>query len=66
MHIGIHRIFMIFEEPQYRIFYNMQICGEHKDSGILRFGYFASPFLPKGDITENELEATERSEGCDL
>ncbi|XP_031105041.1 histone deacetylase 15 isoform X2 [Ipomoea triloba] len=42
------------------------ICGEHKDSGILRFGYFASPFLPKGDITENELEATERSKDSRL
>ncbi|VFQ87419.1 unnamed protein product [Cuscuta campestris] len=42
------------------------MCGEHKDSGILRLGYYASPSLPMGDIIERELEATERSKGSCL
>ncbi|KAJ7956592.1 Histone deacetylase [Quillaja saponaria] len=32
------------------------ICGEHKDSGILRHGFFASPFVKAVDPTEFERE----------
>ena len=30
----------------------MQICGEHKESGILRHGFLASPLLPDSGLTE--------------
>uniref|UniRef100_A0A5B7BQT2 histone deacetylase n=1 Tax=Davidia involucrata TaxID=16924 RepID=A0A5B7BQT2_DAVIN len=36
------------------------ICGEHKESGILRHGFFASPFLQEAGLTQNESEAIER------
>ena len=32
----------------------MQICGEHKESGILRHGYLASPFFKDTGLTEVE------------
>ncbi|XP_021905585.1 histone deacetylase 15 isoform X2 [Carica papaya] len=32
------------------------ICGEHKESGILRHGYFASPFLQDAQLSQVELE----------
>lgn len=34
---------------------SMQICGEHKESGILRHGFFASPASQDGP-TDVELE----------
>ncbi|KAH7850601.1 hypothetical protein Vadar_000322 [Vaccinium darrowii] len=36
------------------------ICGEHKESGILRHGFFASPLLKEACLTQNELEVKER------
>ncbi|KAF5730382.1 Histone deacetylase 15 isoform 1 [Tripterygium wilfordii] len=36
------------------------ICGEHKESGILRHGYFASPFLQDAGPTEFDSEVEER------
>ncbi|KAG5536248.1 hypothetical protein RHGRI_023883 [Rhododendron griersonianum] len=36
------------------------ICGEHKESGILKHGYFASPFLKEAGLSQNELEVKER------
>lgn len=41
----------------------MQICGEHKESGILKHGYFASPFLKEAGLSQNELEVKERYKG---
>lgn len=41
----------------------MQVCGEHRESGILRHGFFASPYLPVEDINQDELPVTEDSEG---
>ncbi|XP_058227179.1 histone deacetylase 15 isoform X2 [Rhododendron vialii] len=39
------------------------ICGEHKESGILKHGYFASPFLKEAGLSQNELEVKERYKG---
>ncbi|CAK9146958.1 unnamed protein product [Ilex paraguariensis] len=39
------------------------VCGEHKESGILRHGFFASPFSQEAGLTQNELEIIERSKG---
>ncbi|XP_059640580.1 histone deacetylase 15 [Cornus florida] len=36
------------------------ICGEYKESGILRHGFFASPFSQEGGVTEDQSEMTER------
>lgn len=43
--------------------YNLQICGEHKESGILRHGFFASPISQEADLREEELELAQRSKG---
>lgn len=34
------------------------ICGEHKESGILRHGFYASPFSPEVELIQVESEAT--------
>lgn len=36
-----------------------RICGEHKESGILKEGFFASPFLQEGNHIQNESELVE-------
>lgn len=41
----------------------MQICGEHKESGILRHGYFASPFLQDAQLSQVELELDGKYKG---
>ncbi|XP_060205589.1 histone deacetylase 15 [Lycium barbarum] len=41
---------------------NCEICGEHRESGILRHGFFASPYLPVEDVNQEELPVTENSE----
>ncbi|CAH9143895.1 unnamed protein product [Cuscuta epithymum] len=38
-------------------------CGEHKGSGIVSLGCFASPLMPEGDIAALELDATEKPKG---
>lgn len=43
--------------------YNLQICGEHKESGILRHGFFASSISQEADLREEELELVQRSKG---
>lgn len=43
---------------------SMQICGEHKDSGILRHGFFASPY--QGGLTDVESEVKEKYKGGSL
>ena len=40
----------------------MQICGENKESGILRHGFFASPFSQAGLIHTDSIVA-ERCKG---
>lgn len=40
----------------------MQVCGEHKESGILRSGFFSSPFSPEG-LVRTDLEVVERCKG---
>lgn len=40
----------------------MQICGEHKESGILRHGYLASPFFKDTGLTEVEEKCGGRCE----
>lgn len=35
----------------------MQVCGEHKESKILSYGYFASPFAQDEDLTEIQPNA---------
>lgn len=44
-------------------FFSMQICGEHKESGILKHGFFASPFSQDVGPVELELEIKERHNG---
>ncbi|KAG8476232.1 hypothetical protein CXB51_033045 [Gossypium anomalum] len=34
------------------------ICGEHKESGILRHGFYSSPFSPEVELIQVESEAT--------
>lgn len=41
----------------------MQICGEHKESGILRHGFFASPFSQDAGSPEVETEVKGRNKG---
>ncbi|KAJ8535998.1 hypothetical protein K7X08_034399 [Anisodus acutangulus] len=41
---------------------NCEVCGEHRESGILRHGFFASPYLPVEDVNQEELPVTENSE----
>lgn len=41
----------------------MQICGEHRDSGILRHGFYASPFTQDMGAPSIEAEAQELCEG---
>lgn len=41
---------------------NCEVCGEHRESGILRHGFFASPYLPVVDVNQDELPVTENSE----
>lgn len=41
---------------------NCEVCGEHRESGILRHGFFASPYLPVEDVNQNELPVTENAE----
>ncbi|KAL6994893.1 Histone deacetylase 15, variant 2 [Sarracenia purpurea var. burkii] len=36
------------------------ICGEHKESGILKHGFFASPLLKEAGLTQNEADVVER------
>ncbi|KAL5544718.1 hypothetical protein UlMin_008502 [Ulmus minor] len=36
------------------------ICGEHKESGILRLGFFASPLLKDASATDLEMEIKEQ------
>ncbi|GFS40749.1 histone deacetylase 15 [Actinidia rufa] len=36
------------------------ICGEHKESGIVKHGFFASPFLKEAGLPQNESEVIER------
>ncbi|XP_057459925.1 histone deacetylase 15 isoform X2 [Actinidia eriantha] len=36
------------------------ICGEHKESGIVKHGFFASPFLKEAGLPHNESEVIER------
>ncbi|OMO83040.1 Histone deacetylase superfamily [Corchorus olitorius] len=39
---------------------SIQICGEHKESGILKHGFYASPCSPMVDLPQVELEARGR------
>ncbi|KAK9278717.1 hypothetical protein L1049_028292 [Liquidambar formosana] len=39
------------------------ICGEHKESGILRQGFYASPFSQETGLTQVESEVIERYKG---
>ncbi|KAL3375348.1 hypothetical protein AABB24_006711 [Solanum stoloniferum] len=41
---------------------NCEVCGEHRESGILSHGFFASPYLPLEDVNQDELPVTEDSE----
>ncbi|OIT05326.1 PREDICTED: histone deacetylase 15 [Nicotiana attenuata] len=42
---------------------NCEVCGEHRESGILTRGFFASPYLPVEDVNQDELPVTENSKG---
>ena len=42
---------------------SMQLCGEHKDSGILRLGYFASPSSQDAGCSEVESEMKGKNKG---
>ncbi|GMQ11209.1 hypothetical protein CsSME_00053934 [Camellia sinensis var. sinensis] len=42
----------------------MQICGEHKESGIVKHGFFASPFLKEAGLTQNESEIEQYKDSC--
>ncbi|XP_027168937.1 histone deacetylase 15 [Coffea eugenioides] len=39
------------------------VCGEHRESGILRHGFHASPFLPEQSLDPNGSELIESSKG---
>ncbi|KAL4379647.1 hypothetical protein GQ457_02G016700 [Hibiscus cannabinus] len=39
------------------------ICGEHKESGIPRHGFYASPFSPAVELIQVESEARVRDKG---
>lgn len=41
----------------------MQICGEHKESGILKHGFFASPFSQEAGLIHTDSEVVERGKG---
>ncbi|CAI9113629.1 OLC1v1014265C1 [Oldenlandia corymbosa var. corymbosa] len=38
------------------------VCGEHRESGILSHGFLASPFFPVGEAAQNGSEANEISQ----
>ncbi|CAN4088869.1 unnamed protein product [Withania somnifera] len=40
---------------------NCEVCGEHRESGILRHGFFASPYLPAEDVNQDELPVVMKS-----
>lgn len=40
------------------------ICGEHKESGIVKHGFFASPFLKEAGLTQNESEIEQYKDSC--
>ncbi|KAL7178771.1 hypothetical protein ACSBR1_042180 [Camellia fascicularis] len=40
------------------------ICGEHKQSGIVKHGFFASPFLKEAGLTQNESEIEQYKDSC--
>ncbi|KAI7986539.1 Histone deacetylase 15 [Camellia lanceoleosa] len=40
------------------------ICGEHKESGIVKHGFFASPFLKEVGLTQNESEIERYKDSC--
>ncbi|KAK8657131.1 hypothetical protein V6N13_035387 [Hibiscus sabdariffa] len=40
--------------------FHCDICGEHKESGILKHGFHASPFLPEVELIQAESEASAR------
>ncbi|KAK8558188.1 hypothetical protein V6N13_073861 [Hibiscus sabdariffa] len=42
------------------------ICGEHKASGILRHGFYASPCSPEVDLIQVESEARQRDKDLQL
>ena len=42
---------------------SVQLCGEHKDSGILRLGYFASPSSQDTGCSEVESEMKGKNKG---
>lgn len=44
----------------------MQICGEHKRSGILRNGFYASPFFEDADASSIASEPAARDAGVCL
>lgn len=41
----------------------MQSCGEHRESGILKHGFFASPTLQDSNSLEAELETKKTGKG---
>ncbi|KAK8537059.1 hypothetical protein V6N13_042010 [Hibiscus sabdariffa] len=40
--------------------FHCDVCGEHKESGILKHGFHASPFLPEVELIQAESEARAR------
>lgn len=42
---------------------SMQICGEHRESGILKRGFFASPSTKDAELNGSELEGNGKSKG---
>ncbi|XP_039057543.1 histone deacetylase 15-like, partial [Hibiscus syriacus] len=42
--------------------FHCDICGEHKESGILKHGFYASPFSPEVELIQVESEARVRDE----
>ncbi|CAA2970710.1 histone deacetylase 15 [Olea europaea subsp. europaea] len=47
-------------------FDHCNVCGEHRNSGILKHGYFASPFSQEECLLQNETEIAERDKGSCL
>lgn len=54
---------MLLKEDSSVDFHLMQVCGEYKESEILRLGFFASQLAPVG-YSHVQSESINRHEGC--
>lgn len=60
--VWVQRIFCF----RFDVALSVQVCGEHRESGILRQGFLASPFLPEQSREPNRSELIQSSKGYSL